>query len=533
MMIGLDGFELSLAERLIAEGRLPHFARIKETSARFLLDHGPAKRSGLAWEHISSGLGPDSARRWSVVDFDADRYEVIQKPARTKPFPASLDCRTVIFDVPYFDLAQAPSVRGLAIWGAHDPGVVQAARPAGLAEEIEARFGAYPAQKWIYGFTWPSADRAAQMAQAIEQGIKTRFAIAEWLYGDRITDWDLGFFVVSEFHSAVEAQWHGVDARHPLHQAPSAEAARRCIEKAYEAADAALGRMIERFADVQFAIFAVHGMGANDSDVPSMALLPELLYRDSFGKPCMRQSRWPTNAAGAPLMGARGSWEIEINQVLPRALHFRPLAMRIAASLRARLGAVDPPGEIRLDWMPAARYRRKWPRMRAFALPSFYDGQIRINLKGRERRGIVAPDDHARVCDEIEALLRACRDPISGKPVVAAVERASAGTAIGPSQADMVVVWQGAPLGLVHPALGTIGPLPYRRTGGHSGKSGIAYFLGDRSVPGDHGRRSAFDVVPTIVDMLGAEPLQHLDGQSLWSEIQTGWQARGGVESGR
>ncbi|HKT16150.1 MAG TPA: hypothetical protein VJR87_12185 [Allosphingosinicella sp.] len=530
MMIGLDGFELSLADDLIARGRLPNFARLLDRSAHVRLDHGPAKRTGLAWEHISSGLAPDSARRWSAVHFDAERYGIVQKPARARPFPASLDRRTVVFDVPYFDLAQAPEVRGLAIWGAHDPGVAQLARPSHLGDEIEARFGAYPARKWIYGFTWPSPEAARQMAAAIERAVQTRFAIAEWLFAERLPDWELGFFVVSEFHSAIEAQWHGIDPSHPLHGMPSAAAAGRNIEAVYELTDRALGRLIDRFDDVRFAIFAVHGMGPNDSDVASMALLPELLYRHSFGKPCMGEGRWRTGPTGVPVMEAGRSWETEVNQILPHALRYRPVAARIASSLRARLGIGDGPGEIRLDWMPAARYRRIWPQMRAFALPSFYDGQIRINLAGRERRGIVDPAEYESVCDDIEALLRSCRDSISGEPVVAAVERLSGNAAaLDPSQADMVAVWKGAPLGLLHPTLGTIGPLPYRRPGGHSGKSGVAYFIAEGLAPGDYGWRSAFDVVPTVIDLLGAEPVAGLDGRSLWPDMRAGAEI-GGAE---
>ena len=34
-----------------------------------------------------------------------------------------------------------------------------------------------------------------------------------------------------------------------------------------------------------------------------------------------------------------------------------------------------------LEWMPATRYRALWPTMRAFALPSFYDGRVRLNLQ--------------------------------------------------------------------------------------------------------------------------------------------------------
>ena len=53
------------------------------------------------------------------------------------------------------------------------------------------------------------------------------------------------------------------------------------------------------------------------------------------------------------------------------------------------LGA--PTATLSTDWVPASRYRSHWATMRAFALPSMYDGRIRLNLRGREpaecRRG--------------------------------------------------------------------------------------------------------------------------------------------------
>src|SRR5438270_862245 len=65
-----------------------------------------------------------------------------------------------------------------------------------------------------------------------------------------------------------------------------------------------------------------------------------------------------------------------------------------------------------LSWMPATRYAAFWPSMPAFALPSFYDGRIRINLAGRESRGAVTPRRYRAVRDEIVELLQACRDPL-------------------------------------------------------------------------------------------------------------------------
>lgn len=524
LMIGLDGFELSIADRLLAAGRLPNFARLGDGAARVLLDHGAARRTGLAWEHVSSGLSPEDAGIWSAVDFDTDSYEVRQRMAPLPPFTDTLDCRTVIFDAPYFDLRCAPRVEGLVSWGAHDPGTAPASRPDGLLDEAVARFGAYPAAEWIYGMVWQSAEATAAMGEGLIRAVALRSAVAQWLFAERLPEWQLGLLVVSEFHSVSESCWHGVDPSHPLHALPSAAPALAAVEGVYEAADRMVGELAALFPDARLVLFNMHGMGANASDAMSMVLLPELLHRHAFGSARLHMPAQA--AAGVPLIPATSDWSTEVDRALPLALRRKgPVrrrldALRTLAAGRGRGLGRDRANAASIDWMPAARYRRYWPRMRAFALPSYYDGQIRINLKGRESSGIVAPRDYDQTCDEIEMLVRDCRNALTGEPVVADVERASRpGSALGPTEADLLIVWKDAPLGIVHPRLGTIGPVPYRRTGGHTGGAGFAHVIGEGVRPGAHGVRSAFDVVPTVVDMLGGSPAR-LSGESFRSLIE-------------
>jgi len=522
LMIGLDGFELSIADRLLAEGRLPNLARLNDRAARVLLDHGAARRTGLAWEHVSSGLSPEDARIWSAVDFDTMSYDVRQRMAPLPPFTDTLDCRTVVFDAPYFDLACAPGVEGLVSWGAHDPGTTPASRPDGLLDEVVARFGAYPATRWIYGMVWQSAEATAAMGEGLIRAVALRSAVARWLFAERLPEWQLGLLVVSEFHSVSEACWHGVDPAHPLHGLPSAAPAREAVEAVYEAADRMVGELAALFPDARLVLFNLHGMGANASDAMGMVVLPELLHRHTFGSARLRMPA-PAELGGVPLIPVTSDWSTEVDRALPRALRRKGPVRRRFDALRRLAGGRGRGGMANaasIDWMPTARYGRYWPRMRAFALPSYYDGQIRINLQGRESRGIVAPQDYDLVCDEVETLVRDCRNALTGAPVVAHIERASRPDhTLASSEADLLIVWKDAPLGIVHPRLGTIGPVPYRRTGGHTGGAGFAHVIGEGVKPGAHGVRSAFDVVPTVVDMLGGTPAR-LSGESFRSLIE-------------
>jgi predicted AlkP superfamily phosphohydrolase/phosphomutase len=537
LVIGLDGYEASVGDRLMQAGKLPALAALTRRAARIHLDHGKSKRTGLAWEHFASGRAPDGAGRWSAVDFDPSTYRCIQKGTAFTPFPAKLEAKTVVFDPPYFDIARAPRIGGVVSWGAHDPGTKPRANPPALMTEIHERFGPYPAERWIYGFTWPNANRTKQMAHELGEGVRRRERAARWLLTERLPDWDLGIVVVSELHSAAEALWHGIDDAHPLHAHPSAELARAGVEQLYEAVDSLVGSLVGACPDAAVLAFSMHGMGPNESDAASMALLAELMYRRRFGTALLRVPNTRAEVApGVPNLEEHEDWRRYVLECfagrppdgdasLSRSARARAHVPAGVKEFLKRLGLFQSrPITSSIGWMPAAWYCRYWPDMDAFALPSFYDGQIRINLEGREANGRVARADYERICDAVEQDLRACVDPRTGVSVVREIERNHRDdpSEIGPTEADLVVVWEGSPLAFVHPKHGLIGPLPYRRTGGHTGAHGIALMAGTGIVPGEYGTRGAFDVVPTICDYFAGPGTGDIDGASFLGMVTRG-----------
>jgi hypothetical protein len=270
-------------------------------------------------------------------------------------------------------------------------------------------------------------------------------------------------------------------------------------------------------------------MGSNNSDVPSMVLLPELLYAWSTGRALLDvPAQWSENPATVPLLSEDQRWDDVLATCYPASGEPSPRTFKRRVSARLPAGlrelakrAVAPSRQrvatVPLEWMPAMRYRALWPTMRAFALPSFYDGRIRLNVRGREPAGVVDPADYASTCDALEDLLRACHDPRTGAPLVASIERQDWSDAprFGNTHADLTVAWGGPACAVAHPALGIIGPVPFKRTGGHTGPYGFAFVHSDGIEVGDGGIRSAFDVTPTIATLLDAAPHPGFDGTSM------------------
>jgi hypothetical protein len=182
-------------------------------------------------------------------------------------------------------------------------------------------------------------------------------------------------------------------------------------------------------------------------------------------------------------------------------------------------------GEV--EWQQAMLYRDRWPTMPWFALPSFSLGHIRLNLVGRERHGLVAPEDYERTCDELEAQLRAAIDPRTGEPVVADVRRIRSEDPMAPDgpDADLIVSWRAPIDALEHPSAGTVGPFAFPRSGSHT-SNGFLLLDGPGLVHATLGDRAVLDLAPTIRALLGWPALDDLDGTVITELVKGGLAGR-------
>lgn len=526
IVIGLDGYEDRIAQVMMAEGDLPNMKAVFDASASIDLDHGRNKLSGLSWEHFAVGQAPEVYGRLSAVDFDPSTYIASQTLTRTPPFLKRAGSRVVALDVPYFDLASIPDMHGFANWGAHDPGVTPFARPATLLDEINEKFGPYKAADDIYGFVWPDAEKAEAAGARLAAALRQRADITRWMLSERTPDWDMAITVVSELHSSIEPLWHGFDQDHPLHNLPSARPAGEGLREVYRELDRMVGQMQEAFPDAAIALFWMHGMGSNNADVASMLLLPELLYRHATGETNFEApARWQNLNGLMPPLQPGERWEQAVTDEMGHAeLRRRPLMSRVRRKLSRYIPGVfgsAPHPEVFLGWMPGMHYSFAWPDMEAFALPSFYDGRIRLNVVGREKNGKIAQDEYPAALDRIRDLLLACRDVQTGECVIDDIYFTSRDDpmAVPDSTGDIEILWAGEPLVFRHPELGTIGPAPIRRTGGHTGGLGRFYLKANGVLPGHHGKADALDVSPTMDAWLGLPPNPELTGESFLDQL--------------
>ena len=360
--------------------------------------------------------------------------------------------------------------------------------PDGLSPPLVRRFGPPPTVEEVFGR--PSLSRLKRLRRELVSAPRRLADAATGLI--RKEPFDLVWIGFPAVHMAGHQLmdpgsqlWGALSGARDVSGAD-----RRALETGladvYTETDAAIGRLLEAMpADTDVIVTSSVGMDVNTSRAD---LLPGML-RSVLGGSAARTRRQ-----------SGGTWIWRLRARLPTDLR-----TRVARSL---------PGSLLYDLTARLELRGvDWSQTRAFTLPTDLHGYVRLNVRGRERDGIVQPDDADALMDEIAAGLLTFRDP-DGGPAVDAVERVVDILGDGPGlhhMPDLVVRWSDRPAtrlaGVGSPRFGDVA-----RRGGGSGRSGNhradAWAL---LVPGTSRRRessappSLVDFAPTVCSLLDVE----------------------------
>lgn len=522
--VWLDAADAGLVEQWIAEGHLPHLAALQAEGLSVPLrsfDHSLAE---TVQQFVLTGQPPERTGFWSQMGYNPATYGIEFTPlydyAEYPPFYALGPGRRVCaLDCPQMKFHDAVDGIQLRSWGSHGPMCDFGSVPESVASEVLAREGMHPNHGNDYAVL-QREETLESVLQAGLRGVGLRQNLLERLW--RQGPWDLFFAVFSEIHVVG----------HYLIEHPANQDYFRTPERAhglravYARTDAAIGALRALLPpDGHIAVFSVEGMRQNNDEISSIAVLPELLFRHSFpGRRAMDFENVPPSPES---LEGKFDWVMETWNLRRRLPGWARRLRRIlppdwAARTELALGAdgfLRHPAEFEvMNYQPTIWYSSYWRWMKAFALPSFSDGFIRINLRGREVHGIVDPADYDRTCAELEDLLMELKNPANGRRAVKAVVRArsTAGPGTKPHPADLVVLWdQPDPCGHTASRHGTLGPFPGIRAGQHV-PDGFFIAAGPRVPRGLRlGQRPVTDIHATLFDLMQSEPPSPLPGWSL------------------
>jgi len=523
----LDSADELLISRWLDEGRLPALRRLFASGMRARLRGIEHSRAEVMQALAITGAHPSHSGYWGIHRFDPatcrSTNQGIHRYPRVPPFFAlGPSCRVAVMDFPQYECH--PDVHGITLrnWGCHSAMTPSDSRPEGLLVELDREFGVPPMRDHDHA-TLQNADEIRQMAREMEEGIRLRERIMDKLL--RQESWNLFLVVFAELHRAG----HYLVPNEETVDALGCDDPWGPLRSVYEHVDASLGRLMDRLLpEWNIAVYSYEGVEPYSDEVQCTFLLGDLLLRDSFGRGAFVYED-PARGSSPEAEAGIVNWVMECWHLrrrlgpLQSLLHQR-LGAEASAALEVRLGLPlhpeRPVEAMYCSYQPLMWLEKYRPYQRAFALPTFSDGFIRLNVRGREGRGRVEPGRFREECARLEQLLRGLRDPHNGTPAVREVFRVRDDPfQLGPERpdADLIVRWNPLGRGGVFecPVLGRFGPAPALRASAHSG-TGFFGACGP-GVPRREGilEGSVLDIAPTLLALSGQPPPVPLKGRPL------------------
>lgn len=488
-ILQFDAVSRAVLGRMLAAGGLPTLAGLVERGVWHELG-GPATHFAAgAFPTLHTGLEVEDHGLFYPFQWSADEQRIRYTTAFEAPPPVWErvgNLRVLVID-PFESRPprSPPSGRLVSGWQLADRVVLRRwSAPRGLHDRLTRLFGPPVAVEEVFGRH--SADELLALRRRL-LGASDRVADAtRVLLADG--PFDLVWLTFGAAHVAGHQFWdlsqlrpgeRGPDVRRVLGAA---------LEEVYASVDAALARVLDALpAGADVMVVSPVGMDVNTSRAD---LLPEML---------------------AAVLGRRSPESVwRLRAAVPAGLRSRVAAAlpdHLALALTTRL---ETP-------------RHDWGTTRAFVHPADNQGYVRLNLRGRERDGIVAPEDADALMDEIAAGLATFRD-LDGGPAVASVERVEEAFGGGEHShrlPDLVVHFSDRPAtvleGVRSERYGVV-----RRHGAASGRSGN-HTAGDAwalVVPGARSRARTpprparlVDVAATVAALADRRP--HLPGEAL------------------
>jgi predicted AlkP superfamily phosphohydrolase/phosphomutase len=393
LVVGFDGAVLSLADRWMAEGRMPALAQVcRDGSAGPLRSVFPYN-SAVAWTSLCTGASPG---RHGIFDFVLPsrgqyRLRVAGREDRRVPalwnYASQAGARVGVINIPA--TFPAEPVNGVMVSGMDAPRLDdRAVHPAGYLARLRELAPDYRILSNAAAEAGRGDFEAAERELVEALRARSHFACAL----AKARDLDLLMINLEATDGAQHFFWQHFDPSHPRHDPAAATRWGDAIGRVYEATDREFGRLIEAYApDTVFVVSDHGGVPTNDW----VLFLNDWLVGEGFLR--LRQRSGSS---------------------LTRRL-YGELRARLPVPVRRRLrrllgGAVDRARETALYGDV------DWSRSRAYAQ---MQSGVRLNLAGREPSGIVSGADREAVLEELSARATALRVP-GGAPVFAAVRRA-------------------------------------------------------------------------------------------------------------
>jgi predicted AlkP superfamily phosphohydrolase/phosphomutase len=431
LAIAIDAAEPELVRQMIEHDELP-VLRSLLSQGNWIKVESPANLgSGAVWPTFITGSDPSVHGTygewcWQPGSMSLSRYHGRHLTPFWQAF-VEAGMTIGILDLPFMPLLGLNDLEGgfeISEWAAHD---VLEGHMQVKPERIKAIVSKSPrhglSSDGLETGKPDDLENLQWLTSACLEGIKLRRKLIQELLHETHPRFALICF--TEIHRAGHFLWHTVEPEHEVYAKDLFSTllpVEPNLKDVYREVDRQIGALIQSVGpDTTVLVFSLHGMQPAHG-VP--VFLGPLLCEMGFA----RLANW----SGQTWTERATTVMATVKRRTPRVLK-RLYYQNLPATTTQRLA--------RPTMLPAY----DWKQTRAFSLPTDQHGWIRINLSGREAKGIVTVPEYEELCRELETQLRSLTTP-EGKPLVRQIVRTSscAEEALVSHLPDLVVHWANA-----------------------------------------------------------------------------------------
>ena len=504
IIIGLDGGSYGLIRAWVESGDLPNFGRIISDGVSGNLMSTMPPITGPAWASFLTGKNP---ARHNIYDFvyksgDSMAMKVVNSNLiRAKTLWHILNEKNRRLGMVNLPLTFPPQeIDSFVITGMLTPGKAAIpTHPPELLKEMEKHTGEYLIDVFWQDYTEETIDR---FMEQITYCTRQRTRAMKYLLSRH--DLDCFAMVYTETDRINHALWKYFDPlKDPGERGPDAARIEGMVKDYYRVLDGVIGEIVDSLDErTSLVIMSDHGFGELKKIFYLNTWLEKLglLKRKSMPVPPRRNLLF--------LLG-------EILRRLRAPFSHSPLYKKVKSLYRKvvpkRLAILSHFGHLeQIDWRQTMAY-----------LASNTEQAIHINLRGREAGGIVEPgEEYENLRDLIIEKLKELKDPETGEAIAVTVNRREEvykGEYLENAPDIVFVLEDGMHVANVELRRELVSPPAWLNRGSGTHRfQGVFMSYGKKVKKGLEvtGAR-IYDVMPTVLHMLGLDVPEDLDGKVL------------------